>query len=98
MINIEYDNPELEMLLLEGKSILYKEIQGKKGFVKSLQAFLFLLKVISNTKELSFYKQYGYMPSKEESYVLIKGSKISRKLMFVETDQGRCITITNLTN
>ena len=96
MIGVRYDNPELKSLMLEGKSTIYKEIAGKRGFLKSLRAFLFLLRFLHDTKELFLYKQYGYKPSVKVSYVLITGSNIHRKLLFTEQEQGTSIIINDL--
>ena len=46
MIRVKYDNPELKSLIKEGKSTVYKEIVGKKGFLKSLHGFIFLLRIL----------------------------------------------------
>ena len=97
MIGIEYNNPELELLVQKGKSTLYKELSGKRGFLKALHAFLQILRFISNTKDLLFYRQFDYKKDIKVSQVLINSSNIQRKLIFTEKEQGTSIIITDLT-
>lgn len=96
MIDIIYGNSELKSLMLEGKSTLYKEIVKKRGFLKSLRAFLLVLKVLRNTKDLLLYEQYGYKSNVKVSYVLIASANIERKLLFTEQEQGTRIVINDL--
>lgn len=96
MIDVSFDNTELKSLMLDGKSTQYKEVVKKKGFIDSLQAFMFLLRILRNTKELLLYKQYWYKPNVKESYVLINGSNVQRKLLFTEQKQGTQIVINDL--
>lgn len=96
MVYINYNNSELESLMREGISDLYKDVSGKRGFMKALLAFPYLLRFLHSTKDLQMYKQYDYKYSVNVSYVLIKGSNIQRKLLFSELKQGTSIIINEL--
>lgn len=96
MIDVSFDNIELESLMLDGKSTTYKEVVKKKGFLDSLRAFMSVLRILHNTKELLLYKQFWYKQNVKASYVLINGSNIQRKLLFAEHEQGTRIIINDL--
>ena len=96
MIKIDYNNKELERLITKGKSSLYKGISRKKSFMKTLQAFSYLLRFLFSTEDLLLYKQYHYKRYSSTSLVLINGSGIQRKLLFSERDQGKSIIINDL--
>ena len=96
MVNVEYNNDALRSLIHEGGSQVYKELSRRKSFVVALQAFVSLLRVLRNTKELLLYKQYNYRHSGDKSRVLINGCRTRRDLLFSEKEEGGSVVIYDL--
>ena len=96
MIDVSFDNIELESLMLDGKSTTYKEVVKKKGFLDSLRAFMSVLRILQNTKELLLYKQFWYKQNVKASSVRISGSNIQSKLVFTAHEVGTRISINDL--
>jgi len=96
MVKIEYHNPELESLMSTGKSSTYKELSGKRAFLKAMHGFCSLLRILNSTKDLLMFKQYDYKHRVNISHVLIIGAKIKAKLLFTEFEQGTRISINDL--
>lgn len=91
MIRITHKNKEIEKLITSGFSSVYKHL-SKKGFLKALHAFLMILKVVNETKELLRFNFLDYKHT-EQSSVQIVGSGISKRLFFIEDDNWQNITI-----
>lgn len=53
-------------------AVLFKS----KAFKRACQAFLNLLGILENTKELYSLKQYDYHRGEDESYVLIRDARL----------------------
>jgi predicted transcriptional regulator len=96
MVLVEYHNKEIEELVAYGTSSLYRMFSGKKTFVKSLRAFVHLLKVIRDISDLEKFHYLQYNKGEECSSVVIEGSKLEGLLTFCEHHSGRTITITEL--
>lgn len=95
MIKIYHQNREIESLVTTDKSTLYKELSRKKSFLNALRAFYSILGVIDNVRELMVYTYLQYK-SKELSSVLIAGAGVSKRLIFLEHDNGKSILILEL--
>lgn len=96
MVLVEYHNKEIEELVAYGTSSLYRMFSGKKTFVKSLRAFVHLLKVIRHISDLENFRYLHYKKGGECSSVVIEGSKLEGLLIFYEHNFGQTITITEL--
>ena len=80
----------------EGRSKAYAGLIRNRKFLKSLKAFLFLLRFLQTTKDLLLYKQYHYEKRGKMSCVFISGSNLQTKLLFRENEHGTGIIINDL--
>ena len=72
MIDISYQNTELESLLTSGKSTTFKAVIDKKLFMRKLCSFKMLLHIINNVVELKFYRYLHYKHNSTFSTVTLE--------------------------
>lgn len=96
MIDIKYQNAELESLFTRGKSATFKTIMNKKLFMQALYSFKTLLNIINNVVELKIYSYLHYKHNATFSTVTVEGAGLNGDLVFLEEEQGRRVTIYDL--
>ena len=98
MINISYNNKELEDLILRGQSTdkLYKKLSRNKRFMFDLNKVMGILHSVSKISELYDLKSLHYEPLKYNlsgfSSVRI-GYTSKYRLMFIEQEGGISIEL-----
>lgn len=96
MVLVQYHNKEIEALIAHGKSSLYRKVSNKRSFVKSLRAFVHLLKVLRTISDLEKFHHLQYKKGVEYSSVIIEEKNLEGLLIFYEQNSGQTITITEL--
>lgn len=96
MIEISYDNSDIEALLARGKSGFLKRFPKKKALLKVLKSFYAILEVIQVAKDLLHYQSLKYKAGTDCSFVQLKYGGQSCILVFSEQELGRKITIKDL--
>ena len=96
MVFVTYHNKEIEELIANGKSSLYRKFSGKRAFVGALRAFIHLLKVLRNISDLEKFHYLHYNKGVESSSVIIAENKFEGLLTFYENNSGQTIIITEL--
>ena len=96
MIDIAYQNTELESLLTRGSSATFKAVMNKKLFMQKLCSFSTLLHVINNVVELKFYSYLHYKRNSTFSTVTVESTGLYGNIVFSEEEQGKRVTIYDL--
>ena len=101
MINISYNNKELEDLILRGQSTdkLYKKLSKNRRFMFDLNKVMGILHSVSNVSELYDFKSLHYEQLKYDlsgfSSVRI-GYTSKYRLLFLEQESGVSIELINI--
>ena len=96
MVDISYQNTELENLLTRGRSATFKAVMNKKLFMQKLCSFKTLLHIINNVVELKFYSYLHYKHNSTFSTVTLESAEIYGDLVFSEEEQGKKVTMYDL--
>lgn len=95
-MEINYENSDIETLITKGQGSFLARLHRRRTFLKVLKSFIAVLEVISETKDLLYYKWLNHNAGKDVSFVLLTYSKYSCKLLFSEQEAGKKITIKDL--
>lgn len=95
MVKVHHKNKEIEALVFENESTMYKELLRKKAFMKALRAFYTLLEIIDDIRDLMRYTFLQYKRN-ELSSVLIAGGGTKKNLIISEKEDGQSIEILEL--
>lgn len=96
MVDITYQNTELESLFTCGKSSTFKAVKSKKLFMQALCSFKTLLHIINDVVELKFYSYLHYKHNSTYSTVTVECAGLYGDLVFSEDEQGKKVTIYDL--
>ena len=96
MVDIKYQNTELESLFTRGKSTTFKAIMSKKLFIQALCSFKTLLYIMNNVVDLRCYAYLHYKQNPTFSTVTVEGAGLRGNLVFGEVEQGKGIVIYDL--
>lgn len=97
MVQTRYTNKDIELFFATKKSAANKDITKDKRFWENINAFFSLLEIINCANELESYKFLHY-EKYDNSSVVIKGAKNEMRLIFYENDNGKTISIHQITN
>ena len=96
MVNVIYQDIELESLFNSGKSTAFKDVMNKKMFMQGLCSFITLLHVVNNVVELKYYEYLHYKHNSTFSTVTVECPGLCGDLVFSEEEQGQKVTIYQL--